>query len=329
MAGHSIDNCSVPKRTAKRNILKLSLEGLQILDAISRRGSFAAAAEELFRVPSTITYAVQKLEEDLGVALFQRNGHRPRLTPAGEALLEEGRLLLQSAGDLEARVKHVAEGYEARLAIALDPVLPCAPLLDLLREFYADAQHAQTDVRIAHHAGALAEALVTHKADLILGVVAEGALNERRHRSRQVGTLESILAASPSHPLAALRTALPAHELRKHRIALVADAERCNAGQKSMALPTLHAKIAVMKAGAAAGFIARSIVARELAAGELVEIALERPAPRQNLFLAWDERPRGKAFLWWLERLERPNLVEDWVRRSSPRPPPISLVRQA
>jgi DNA-binding transcriptional LysR family regulator len=85
-----------------------------------------------------------------------------------------------------------------------------------------------------------------------------------------------------------------------------------------------------MKAGAAAGFVARTIVARELAAGELVEIPLERPAQRQNLYLAWDERPRGKAFLWWLERLERPSLVDDWVRRSSaPRQPPISLVRQA
>ena len=45
--------------------MRISLEGLQIIDAISRRGSFAGAAEELFRVPSTITYAVQKLEEDL------------------------------------------------------------------------------------------------------------------------------------------------------------------------------------------------------------------------------------------------------------------------
>ena len=53
----------------------------------------------------------------------------------------------------------------------------------------------------------------------------------------------------------------------------MADAERCNAGQKSIALPTLHAKIAVMKAGAAAGFVARTILARELAAGELVECA--------------------------------------------------------
>ena len=65
MAGHSIDNLIDTQRNGQRIILKLSLEGLQILDAISRRGSFAAAAEELFRVPSTITYAVQKLEEDL------------------------------------------------------------------------------------------------------------------------------------------------------------------------------------------------------------------------------------------------------------------------
>jgi DNA-binding transcriptional LysR family regulator len=63
--------------------MRISLEGLQIMDAIHRRGSFAGAAEELFRVPSTITYAVQKLEEDLGFSLFRRNGHRPRLTPAG------------------------------------------------------------------------------------------------------------------------------------------------------------------------------------------------------------------------------------------------------
>ena len=45
--------------------MRISLEGLQVIDAIHRRGSFAGAAEELFRVPSTITYAVQKLEEDL------------------------------------------------------------------------------------------------------------------------------------------------------------------------------------------------------------------------------------------------------------------------
>ena len=50
----------------------LSLDALQVLDAIERRGSFAAAADELQRVPSAISYSVQKLEASLGVTLFQR-----------------------------------------------------------------------------------------------------------------------------------------------------------------------------------------------------------------------------------------------------------------
>jgi len=44
-------------------MLKLSLDALQILDAIDRRGSFAAAGKELHKVPSTISYTVSKLEQ--------------------------------------------------------------------------------------------------------------------------------------------------------------------------------------------------------------------------------------------------------------------------
>ena len=62
---------------------KLSLESLELVDAIARRGSFAAAAEELGRVPSAVTYAARRLEEDLDVLLFDRTGYRARLTPAG------------------------------------------------------------------------------------------------------------------------------------------------------------------------------------------------------------------------------------------------------
>jgi DNA-binding transcriptional LysR family regulator len=68
-------------------MMKISLDAIETLDAIDRRGSFAAAAEELFRVPSAITYHVQKLEQDMGVALFDRSGHRAELTEAGKELL--------------------------------------------------------------------------------------------------------------------------------------------------------------------------------------------------------------------------------------------------
>ena len=50
--------------------MRLTLDALAVLDAIDRQGSFAAAAEELHRVPSAMTYAVQKLEADLDVLLF-------------------------------------------------------------------------------------------------------------------------------------------------------------------------------------------------------------------------------------------------------------------
>jgi DNA-binding transcriptional LysR family regulator len=61
---------------------------------------------------------VQKLEEDLGLPLFHRDGHRPRLTLAGEELLNEGRLILQAAADLEARLKGVSRADAASLRFA-------------------------------------------------------------------------------------------------------------------------------------------------------------------------------------------------------------------
>ncbi len=65
-------------------MLKLSLDALEILDAIDRRGSFSAAGKELHRVPSTISYTVSKLEDDMGVQIFERSGPKIALTLAGQ-----------------------------------------------------------------------------------------------------------------------------------------------------------------------------------------------------------------------------------------------------
>src|SRR6516225_3212541 len=52
--------------------MKISLDALAMLDAIDARGSFAAAADALHRVPSALTHAVRKLEDDLGFPLFEK-----------------------------------------------------------------------------------------------------------------------------------------------------------------------------------------------------------------------------------------------------------------
>ena len=71
------------------NTPPISIEALLVLDAIEHRGSYAAAAEQLNKVPSALSYIVNKLEEQLNVTLFQRQGRRAVLTPAGKHLLTE------------------------------------------------------------------------------------------------------------------------------------------------------------------------------------------------------------------------------------------------
>lgn len=68
----------------------LTLEALRAMDAIDRRGSFAAAADDYGTRAFRISYTMQKLEEELDVVPFDRSGHRTKFTNVGRMLLSEG-----------------------------------------------------------------------------------------------------------------------------------------------------------------------------------------------------------------------------------------------
>src|SRR5688500_13935578 len=97
----------------------LTPDALVMVDTIARTGSFAAAARELGKVPSALTYSVRQLEDALDVLLFDRRSRQARLTAAGEALLDEGRRLLGEMDAVANRVRRVAAGWEGRLTIAV------------------------------------------------------------------------------------------------------------------------------------------------------------------------------------------------------------------
>lgn len=113
----------------------LTLEALRVMDAIDRRGSFAAAADELGRVPSALSYTMQKLEEELDVVLFDRSGHRTKFTNVGRMLLERGRVLLEAADKLTTDAEALARGWETHLTIVTEALVPTPaffPLIDKL-----------------------------------------------------------------------------------------------------------------------------------------------------------------------------------------------------
>src|ERR1043165_2929780 len=91
----------------------LTPEALLMMDTIARSGSFAAAARELGRVPSALTYSVRQLEDALDVLLFDRRSRQAQLTAAGHELLNEGRRLLAEMDAVANRVKRVSTGWES------------------------------------------------------------------------------------------------------------------------------------------------------------------------------------------------------------------------
>src|ERR1700712_5195953 len=181
-------------------MLKLSLDALSTVDAIARRGSFSAAAKELCRVPSTISYTVAKLEEDLGVQLFERFGPRVALTSAGAELLKEGRFLLKAASDLESRVRRVASGWETELTIGMDSMFALIALKEDIVAFYEVT--SQTRLRLVTEAlSGTWEALLDRRVDLLIGAAGDGP-SGGGYTSEPIGEISFVFAVSPLHPLA-------------------------------------------------------------------------------------------------------------------------------
>ena len=290
--------------------MKLTLDALQALDAIERKGSFAAAATELHRVPSALTYTVQKLEQDLDLLLFDRRGHRARLTPAGQELLHEGRHLLRAAGELECRVKRVATGWETELRIVLDVVIPAPQLFPLIAAFYA--AESGTRIRLAYEvlAGTW-DALVSGRADLALGVSGEIPAGGG-YALRMLGYKDFVFAVAPSHPLAALPDPLKREQLLAHRAVAIGDSSRnlpprsvgLLTGQDVLTVPDLESKVAAQIAGLGCGYLPAHAAAPQVKAKRLVVKEVEEIKPAGNLYYAWRSQEKGKALRWFLKRLE-------------------------
>jgi len=297
-------------------MLRLSLEALQIVDAIDRRGSFSAAGKELHRVPSTISYTVGKLEDDLGVQVFERNGPRVVLTAAGVELLKEGRYLLKAAQDLEHRVRRVASGWETELAIGSDSMFSACMFNQDVAAFYDVAQG--TRLRIVQEAlSGTWETLLDRRADLLVGVAGDGPAGGG-YVSEPICKIGFVFAVAPAHPLAAVDEKLDRSHLQRHRAVSVADSARRMAprtvglllGQDTLSVPDMKTKLQYQLAGIGFGFLPEPCARAAIAAGLLVEKQVAEPKPDETFYLAWRSGENGAALNWWTARMRASNLAE-------------------
>jgi DNA-binding transcriptional LysR family regulator len=297
--------------------MRLSLDALEVLDAIDRKGSFAAAAHELHRVPSAITYSVRQVEDGLGVRLFDRSGHRAVLTPAGRELLADGRRLLRAAADLECRVRQVALGWEAELRIAVDTLIPVPKLFGAVEAFYREA--SGTRLRVSHEVlGGTWDALASGRADLAVGAAGDPP-SGHNFAVRPLGRARMVLVAAPFHPACDEPEPLTEAVIERYRAVSVADSSRLLpprtvgflSGRDVLTVPSMEDKAAAHVAGLGVGFLPRWMAEREALAGRLRILRADPERPPADLVVAWRPGREGRALRWFVARLEDPLLAAE------------------
>ena len=75
----------------------MTLTELRYVVALARERHFGRAAEKCFVSQPTLSVAVKKLEEELGVALFERGGNEVTVTPVGMRIVEQAQRVLEEA----------------------------------------------------------------------------------------------------------------------------------------------------------------------------------------------------------------------------------------
>lgn len=121
----------------------MDMRRLRYFVVVAEEQNFSRAAERLHMAQPPLSDQIKRLEQALGVILFDRSSRGARLTRAGELLLIEARRLLVQADQTAEMVRRVGEGEVGRLTLGFVPsasnsVLP--PVLSQFRERYPDVQ---------------------------------------------------------------------------------------------------------------------------------------------------------------------------------------------
>jgi DNA-binding transcriptional LysR family regulator len=287
----------------------ISLDALEVLDAIDRKGSFAAAGNELFRVPSAISYTVQKLEQDLDVVLFRKEGRKAVLTQAGKVLLEQGREILEATERLAVATKKTHSGFEPVFNIAIDSILSFGFIYPLINEFYEVLSDIEINI-YEEVLGGAQEAILGNRANLVIGTGAE-TLPSPGIKYQKIGEIEWLFIVAPRHELTYAPLPLSRQLIEQHRFIVVRDSARNQAPQNRrvfskrpvLSVPSITEKINAQCLGLGVGFLPAHRIQDRLEQGQLIALPVENAIPIEAINMAWKTSNKGKVLRWFIERL--------------------------
>jgi molybdate transport repressor ModE-like protein len=113
----------------------LDVRRIRVLREVVGRGSFSAAAESLHLSQSAVSQQIAALEREVGVPLLERTTSGPRLTAAGEALMEHGDAVISRLEEAERELGRIAGLEGGRLRVSSFPTASATLMTRALSEF--------------------------------------------------------------------------------------------------------------------------------------------------------------------------------------------------
>lgn len=273
---------------------------------VVRQGGFSNAAKTVFATQSTVSKAVKQLEDEIGLPLLDRIGHRSVMTPAGEVVYRRGLKLLADRDDLLAELDEIRGVRRGTLRLGLPPVgssTVFAPLFAIYRQRYPGIEVRLTEYG-SDQLGAVLRAGEIDFAGALLPVSGEFAYQPVRR--------EPIVALlPPDHPLAEAQS-VSMLDLKEtpfilfdsgfalHRMVL-------DACKRSGFEPDVVARsgqtdfmVELVSAGLGVAFLPRMIAAQHRMRG-LNAVPVNEPDAEWNMAMVWREgawlSPAAQAWL--------------------------------
>ena len=285
-----------------------SLDQLKVFLAVVEAGSFAAAGRALGRATSAISYQIDTLEAQLGIALFDRSTtRRPEVSAAGQALIGEAHAVNRGVESLRSKVRGLLTGLEAEVSLVVDVMLPTWRLVDAAQVFQAAFPTVSLRLHI-ESLGAVSQLVLDGSATIGVSGPVQGPEHDLVWVG--VGEVELTPVAAPTHPLAR-QVKVESGEARGHIQLVLSDRSPLTRGQdfgvlslNTWRIADLSAKHALLLAGVGWGSMPRAMIEADLQQGRLLALSLpDWPGHRYPFHLIHRvDTPPGPAARWLIER---------------------------
>ena len=257
----------------------MTLEQLKMLVKIADAGGILAASEALHKTQPTVSVGIKKLEEELGLQILSRDSYRASLTPAGEALCQQARVILKQSEKLSDIAEHLAQGNEPEVRIAIEASCPLPLVLEILAVCEKKYPGTQFNLMGDTLWGAL-ERLQLGEADLAISPWFDENLD---FESLPLTSVTLVSVASPQFRDNLGKNKLMLDDLRDSVQVVVRDSSR-NPPQHSFGYLTESrhwfvtdhfTKKEILLAGMGWGRLQEHLITEELASGRLVPLTIE------------------------------------------------------